>query len=129
MNLGFEDTTNPLAPKGITKLKTNGDDTVMNEAPPVEEEIDPLDAFMNAIETTDTAPSATSSSLPDIIMDEENERSTNDTLDEFENNPEEFKAQLEKKKRKDIPIVDHSKMNYEPFRKLFTLNHLKLRND
>lgn len=119
VNLGFEDTTNPLAPKGITKLKTNGDDTVMNEAPPVEEEIDPLDAFMNAIETTDTAPSATSSSLPEIIMDEENERSSNDTLDEFENNPEEFKAQLEKKKRKDIPIVDHSKMNYEPFRKTF----------
>lgn len=119
INLGFDDITSPVEPKAITKLRSNSDDVVMNEEPPTVEEIDPLDAFMDAMETTNVTAEVNSSSLANIIMDDVDDIISDDSVEDFDNNPEEFKAQLEKKKRKDIPVVDHSKIDYEPFRKTF----------
>lgn len=60
--------------------------------------------------------------LPDIMEvegsgDDDNGTELDGEIDTV--NPELLLAQLEKKKRKDIPVVDHSTIDYEPFRKQF----------
>lgn len=100
--------------------ETADEDTIMKHTD--EEEIDPLDAFMTSIETTNAnALQGSVVSLPSLVMSEDNDGPQDAELNsDYEiENPEEFMAQLEKKKRKDIPIVDHSKVNYEHFRKQF----------
>lgn len=90
------------------------------------DDVDPLDAFMSTIatiETAETEDTSNGTSLPTSVMDENNnnEGDTDTVMTEDGDfiNPEEMLAQFEKKKRKDIPQVDHSKINYEPFRKQF----------
>lgn len=122
-SLGFEESSERKMAKLPARNafdETADQDAVMKDAD--EEEIDPLDAFMSSIESSNAnAPQGSVMSLPSLVMSEENDVPQDAEVGsdyEFEN-PEEFMAQLEKKKRKDIPIVDHSKVNYEPFRKQF----------
>ena len=115
--------------------KTNGD-TTMNDAPhpqegekmevdaKEEEEIDPLDAFMS--ELVETAPpkkttgarfSKAKEQQPEAIFGDENDP---DITAVGEGDADDFLAIANKaKKKKDIPTVDHAKMEYEPFRKKF----------
>lgn len=82
----------------------------------VDDDVDPLDAFMSQIESSTQAPEVPS--LPSLVNEENDDREV--IVSDDENvNPEEYRARLEQKKRKDIPLVDHSKVNYEPFRKQF----------
>jgi ATP-dependent RNA helicase DDX46/PRP5 len=89
-----------------------------------EEDIDPLDAFMCGL--ADTAPAKRTNGVkfskskgqqPEAIFGDE------DGLDMSavaEGDAEDFLAIANKtKKKKDIPSVDHAKMEYEPFRKNF----------
>lgn len=124
VSLGFEDNMKPALPKfpGTARKseQNNYVDTEMKDAS--EDDIDPLDAFMFSIETNSTLTTQESvTSLPSLVMSDENDRQQDEGIldDDGNANPEEFMAQLEKKKRKDIPIVDHSKISYEPFRKQF----------
>lgn len=112
------------------------DDTQENEGnKKEEEEEDPLDAFMSTINVQKEQSEkdvGQLDSLPSLVMNEDEPKNAESStaLEDDENfiNPETFMAELEKKKRKDIPVVDHSKVNYEPFRKNFYFQPPELAN-
>lgn len=92
------------------------DSNAMDEA---EDEADPLDAFMSGLTET-TAPGLGGSKNkakkqePMAIFDnDENDLEAVDKGDDFAD------IASKAKKKKDIPTVNHAKMNYEPFRKNF----------
>ena len=103
-------------------------DEIMTDAPQQdaveeeeEEEIDPLDAFMTNLEDKPTFGSANIASQnektqePQAMFgdDEQMETAVGDADDDLDI------ALASKKKKKDIPSVDHSKFAYEPFEKSF----------
>lgn len=84
------------------------------------EEIDPLDAFMSGLaQSTPKPPQATSKSKyhePQAIFGDEHDVD----LQTADPDADDFLALTSKARRKkDIPTVNHAKMNYEPFRKNF----------
>ncbi|KAF7590941.1 pre-mRNA processing RNA-helicase [Aspergillus hancockii] len=90
-----------------------------------EEEVDPLDAFMS--ELADSAPpskktfgakfSKAKEQPPEAIFGDENDM---DMTAVGDGDADDFLAIANKaKKKKDIPVVDHGKVEYEPFRKKF----------
>ncbi|KAM5453896.1 pre-mRNA processing RNA-helicase [Microsporum audouinii] len=99
------------------------DHTPVNAKNEAEEEIDPLDAFMSDLKQNTSAPKQKgikSSNLkhqqPEAIFGDENDIN----MDPIEPEAEDFLALASKSKRKkEIPSINHSKMNYEPFRKAF----------
>ncbi|KAL9621591.1 MAG: hypothetical protein Q9160_003983 [Pyrenula sp. 1 TL-2023] len=107
-------------------LKQNGD-VAMGDAPGtdagttqvVEDDVDPLDAFMSGL--ADGASSRkpirkakTRQQEPETIFaDDEVD------MDAVGNDTEDILAIASKKKKKDIPTVNHAKMQYESFRKNF----------
>ncbi|KAL4976755.1 hypothetical protein BDW66DRAFT_150717 [Aspergillus desertorum] len=108
--------------------KTNGD-TLSKEVEPdkmevdaqEEEEIDPLDAFMS--ELAESAPSKkpgakfSKAQEPEAIFGDEHDVGMTAV---GEGDAEDFLAIASKaKKKKDIPTVDHTKVEYEPFRRKF----------
>jgi ATP-dependent RNA helicase DDX46/PRP5 len=76
------------------------------------EDIDPLDAFMNGLDTTASLPEATAPKRGEAMFGEDTEPTLQSVGDDM------F-ALVPKKKKKEIPTIDHSKVNYEPFRKSF----------
>lgn len=99
-------------------MVTDGQETGAKDVE-MEDEVDPLDAYMN-----DLVPdvSNTSQNLA-IGGSKKSQPQMFDSDDEIDlealtNNAEDI-MKLTKKKKKDIPIVDHSKVTYEPFRKAF----------
>lgn len=119
-NLGFEEVPEKklakLPSKSIFDTKAlETEDTEMKDTESDEE--DPLDAFMSQMESTTPAPQI--SSLPSLVMNDENDGYDGNATESEEENPEDYREKLEQKKRKDIPTVDHSKILYEPFRKQF----------
>ena len=87
-----------------------------------EEEVDPLDAFMTGL--TDTtrlrpklAPKRKPAHEPQAIFGDEIEPE----MTAVEQDAEDFLTVTTKKKKKDIPTVDHAKFAYEPFQKSFYL--------
>lgn len=112
-----------------------GDDTTMTEAPAVEadamdeaeEELDPLDAFMSDLTAVPAKPGRQTNGPtakskrqqePEAIYSDDDVDVT--AMDE--DNPDSImNAANEKirKKKRDIPTVDHAKVNYEPFRRSF----------
>lgn len=105
----------------------------------VDEDEDPLDAFMSTIkEQKDEGDKAVGQleSLPALVMNEDgadSQKGEDESAAAAENddemlNPEAYMAELERKKRKDIPVVDHSQFNYEPFRKEFYFQPAELAN-
>ena len=96
-----------------------------------DEEADPLDAFMVGIgekmattEEASIAKSLNSKAVPEeMIFDDDDGLNMVST----EADPDDILAMAAKlKKRKDLPTVDHSKVNYDPFRKSFYVEPAEL---
>ncbi|KAL2872095.1 DEAD/DEAH box RNA helicase [Aspergillus lucknowensis] len=116
----------------LTPEKTNGDSQPKEEPSDKmevdvqeveqEEDVDPLDAFMSGL--ADSAPPKkkfgakfSKTQQPEAIFGDEHDV---DVTAVGEGDAEDFLAIANKaKKKKDIPIVDHAKVEYEPFRKKF----------
>ena len=107
------------------------DDVAMADAPqevamdvaaePAEEE-DPLDAFMTGLGNPMNTPvksnglkiSKSKKQQPEAIFGDDDVDLNTVAVD-----PDDFLAIASKKKKKDLPTVNHSKVNYQPFRKNF----------
>ena len=113
------------------KADTNGVDTAMPDAAqrtnadgPMElaEEEDALDAFMTGLGDPMTAPkqsngikfSKSKTQQPEALFGDDDIDLNTVAMD-----PDEFLAIASKKKKKDLPTVNHGKMSYQPFRKGF----------
>ncbi|KAL4934782.1 hypothetical protein BDV06DRAFT_208278, partial [Aspergillus oleicola] len=108
--------------------KTNGDTPATEEVPEKmevdaqeEAEVDPLDAFMSKL--ADTAPKKKAGAKfskaqePEAMFGDDNDVGMTAV---GEGDAEDFLAIASKaKKKKDIPTVDHKKVEYEPFRRKF----------
>lgn len=88
-----------------------------------EEEVDPLDAFMSGLKASDAKNSSQSRKVtnkskqaPEAIFGDEDEVD----IKALDLDGEDFLSMANKtRKKKDLPAVNHEKMNYEPFRKNF----------
>ncbi|KAJ5893927.1 Pre-mRNA-processing ATP-dependent RNA helicase prp5 [Penicillium taxi] len=115
------------------RLQAQNDDTLMEDAPTQQtestqmevdeaEEVDPLDVYMNTLvesappKKTFTTSSTKKVSQPQAIFGDEDEVEISAV---GEDNTDEVLAMAKKKKKKEIPKVDHTKIEYEPFRKKF----------
>ncbi|KAL1306813.1 hypothetical protein AAFC00_005470 [Neodothiora populina] len=100
---------------------TPANGTVEIETDEVDDDVDPLDAFMNGLtEETSTTTNRKSSSRnkllePEAIFSEDEGAD----LDAVGEDPDEILAMASKRKKKEMPSVDHAKIEYEPFRKNF----------
>lgn len=86
-----------------------------SKSPKLEDDVDPLDAFMAVNNDALAQVSTTRRSAGDILNDQESE-------EEAERSDEDILALAARKaalKRKDIASIDHSKQHYEDFRKNF----------
>ncbi|KAI6867680.1 P-loop containing nucleoside triphosphate hydrolase protein [Hortaea werneckii] len=84
-----------------------------------EEEIDPLDAFMNELAVPqDPAPTLPPSRTKKNDVQVFN-NDDDDDLTAVGDNTDDILALAAKRKKKDIPTVNHEKVEYEPFRKSF----------
>lgn len=81
-----------------------------------EDEVDPLDAFMSGLELPTTT--TTTSRKEQRLFDGEDTADLDAVGDDGEIDLDAAKA-ASKKKKKEMPKVDHSKFDYEPFRKSF----------
>ena len=97
-----------------------------------EEEVDPLDAFMSGLKESTSgkkkAPTKSSTSReqqqPQAIFGDEDDV---DITAVGDGDADDFLAIANKsRKKKDIPAVNHTKANYEPFRKKFYMEPLDL---
>jgi ATP-dependent RNA helicase DDX46/PRP5 len=85
-----------------------------------EDEVDPLDAYMAGL--TDPGPNRSrhrgksGHTEPEAMFGNDGAA---DDLQEVEATTDDILAMASKKKKRDIPTVDHSKVEYEPFRKNF----------
>ncbi|PSK55464.1 hypothetical protein B9Z65_2853 [Elsinoe australis] len=91
---------------------TNGD-TAMAED---EEEVDPLDAYMAELED---APQRKSTNRSNRLLEPELGYSDDDGIMDAVGDEDEVAAKNKRKAKKEIPTVDHAKIEYEPFRKNF----------
>ncbi|THZ86094.1 P-loop containing nucleoside triphosphate hydrolase protein [Aureobasidium pullulans] len=92
-----------------------------------EEDIDPLDAFMNGL--AEEAPMPTRRFTKTKIREAEDIFGDQDgaDLDAIGEDADDILAQVaNKKKKKEIPNLDHSKIDYEPFRKAFYTEPLEI---
>ncbi|KAL8766326.1 MAG: hypothetical protein Q9209_006852 [Squamulea sp. 1 TL-2023] len=111
--------------------ETNGDSTMLDALPesaagpaaePAEDE-DPLDAFMTGLGDPMTAPqqsngiklSRSKTQQPEAIFGDDDDVDLNTVAVD----PDDFLTIASKKKKKDLPSVNHAKLNYQPFRKSF----------
>ena len=119
-----EDTT-ASAPEAA---ETNGD-VAMEEAPveikpeaAADDEADPLDAFMSGLGDPLAAPKATQSIKFKKSNAQQPEAMFGDDevdLDTVAADPDDLLNITSKRKKKDLPIVNHAKVAYQPFRKSF----------
>ncbi|KAL8986863.1 MAG: hypothetical protein Q9177_003878 [Variospora cf. flavescens] len=112
------------------QVEVNGDITMIgavNETDPEEsievvEEEDPLDAFMTGLGDPLKAPrkpngvksSKSKVQQPEALFGDDDVELNTVAVD-----PDDFLAMASKKKKKDLPTVNHAKLNYRPFRKSF----------
>ncbi|KAK9321163.1 P-loop containing nucleoside triphosphate hydrolase protein, partial [Lipomyces orientalis] len=87
------------------------------------EEADPLDMFMSTLaEQADDTVREESADRGDVFEEEDDPR-----VDALDVDPDDMLALANKpKKKKDIPTVNHAKVNYEPFRKQFYVEPAEL---
>jgi ATP-dependent RNA helicase DDX46/PRP5 len=128
-----EDEANKMDVELRSKAKTGKEDAKMEVDE--DEDVDPLDAFMSEVKQEVTKvnaddmkrgilPARSRIRLDDPNgepgMDEIEPEVNPDEIDTTELNPEDILALAAKRaKKKDIALVDHSKVTYEPFRKEF----------
>ena len=107
--------------------QSNGD-VAMAEAPTVdepeevEEEADPLDAFMSGLGDPMAAPKSIKPAKPTKNKAQQPEALFGDDdvdLDTVNADPDDLLNITSKKKKKDIPTVNHAKMAYDSFRRSF----------
>lgn len=103
---------------GVPDMTVDGQETE-------EEDIDPLDAFMSDLGGASTG-GKLFAKKPSMVIGKGKQYEPqamfgdeNDELDTLQSNPDDILAMASKKKKKDIPTVNHGKANYEPFRKSF----------
>jgi ATP-dependent RNA helicase DDX46/PRP5 len=90
-----------------------------------EEEVDPLDAFMAGLDSSEKPKRKSTATLskkvvkvePEAMFGDEDEGAAED-MDVVET-ADDILAMASKKKKRDMPTTDHAKMDYEPFRKNF----------
>jgi ATP-dependent RNA helicase DDX46/PRP5 len=127
-NITFEGDDEPetIAPE------TDGD-VAMSEAPPApdaatdkqeeaEEEVDELDAFMSGLGDPLNNPKPKQAARQTKSKTQQPEAIFGDDdvdLDTVAQDPDDFLAMASKKKKKDLPAVNHNKVAYQPFRKSF----------
>ncbi|OJD24067.1 pre-mRNA-processing ATP-dependent RNA helicase PRP5 [Blastomyces percursus] len=122
-----------LQPEGAASTTPNGDVAMTDDAQtatlPVamdveEEETDPLDAFMSGLAESAAAQNGRNGTnfsksklpKPEAIFGDEDDVD----LKAIDPEADDFLAITSKgRKKKDLPLVNHDKMNYEPFRKDF----------
>lgn len=95
---------------------------VAEPTPTQEEEVDPLDAFMFDLGDAPKKPSRLAKTMSKKAAQQEPEAmfsDAEDDMDTLDANPDDILAMASKRKKKDIPTINHAKMNYEPFRKSF----------
>ncbi|KAK0974876.1 pre-mRNA processing RNA-helicase [Friedmanniomyces endolithicus] len=92
-----------------------------------EDEVDPVDAFMNDL----TVP--VDNAMPNLAIGKSEKKGAQvfnsddeGDLDAVGNGTDDLMAMAAKRKRKDIPAVNHAKMQYEPFRKAFYTEPIEL---
>lgn len=100
-------------------------DAEVPSAPQVEEEeSDPLDAFMAGISNSVAKEATVESNAPEdrqVFGDDEVD------LVASEQDPDDILAMAAKlKKKKELPTINHAKINYEPFRKSFYVEPIEL---
>ena len=94
-----------------------------------EDDLDPLDAYMAGL--TDPGPNRPrhqgkgKQTEPEAMFGDEGAA---DGLEEADANPDDILSMASKKKKRDIPTVDHSKVDYEPFRKNFYMEPGEIAN-
>ncbi|KAL9121729.1 MAG: hypothetical protein Q9187_001710 [Circinaria calcarea] len=115
------------------KIETNGDvlmdETTKESAVETtvemqedEEEADPLDAFMTGLGDPSTAQNPTNSLKITKKKAQQAEAMFGDDevdLKTLDADPDDILAMASKRKKKDLPVTNHAKMAYEPFRKSF----------
>ena len=87
-----------------------------------EEEADPLDAFMSGLGDPSTAKNPTNSLKITKKKVQQAEAMFGDDevdLKTLDADPDDILAMASKRKKKDLPVTNHAKMAYEPFRKSF----------
>lgn len=116
------------------KVETNSDvsmdetakesvvETTMEMQEEEEEEADPLDAFMTGLGDPSTAKNPTNSLKITKKKVQQAEAMFGDDevdLKTLDADPDDILAMASKRKKKDLPVTNHAKMAYEPFRKSF----------
>lgn len=122
-----EDTTEPQQ----EAVKADGD-VSMSDAPGVEveadiqeeeaEEVDELDAFMSGLGDAQNAPKPSNGIRHTKSKNQQPEAIFGDdevNLDTVAPDPDDILTMASKRKKKDLPTVNHGKMTYQPFRKSF----------
>lgn len=129
-SLAYQAGEKPAA-DAVGKVEENAD-VAMPEAPhdpePEEqvadvEEADPLDAFMSGLGDPIKAPIVTNgikisrrkAQQPEALFGDDDDVD----LDAVAADTDDILAMASKRKKKDLPTVNHAKMNYQPFRKSF----------
>ena len=92
-----------------------------------EEDVDPLDAFMSSLEQPQD------NNMPNLAIGKSKKKEPQvfnsddeDELDAVGENADDFVALVAKRKKKDIPTVNHGKIQYEDFRKAFYSESIEL---
>jgi len=102
------------------------EDNIMRDVDQVimedEEELDPLDAFMDGLENPNSSIKTSKATGTGITFD------VDDNIMDAVGDDDDILATTTKKKKKEVPTVDHSKMKYEPFRKSFYTEPLELQD-
>ncbi|ETI21979.1 hypothetical protein G647_06049 [Cladophialophora carrionii CBS 160.54] len=110
-----------------------GEDTAMSDAPTAvavngdaeEEEVDPLEAFMQGLQPVEAKKSFNQKSKSKLRQQEPEALFGDDEVDMTavdDENPDNILSLASanaKKKKKDIPMVNHEKVQYQPFRRNF----------
>jgi len=108
---GTADTMEDVRPSIVTN-----DDTAMTGQD--DDDVDPLDAFMSGLgETKRPKPAKTRRTAMEpklMFSDDEDMMEAVGDIDD-----DELAAVMKKKNKKELPTIDHSKVDYEPFRKNF----------
>lgn len=109
----MEDASKPAAPEAMA----------VDDAAEEEEEADPLDAFMSGLTDSTTTRKGTNGAKFSKSKQQQPEAMFGDDdvdIKTLDNDADDFLAITSKnRKKKELPPVDHEKMNYEPFRKNF----------
>ncbi|KAL8728808.1 MAG: hypothetical protein Q9181_005212 [Wetmoreana brouardii] len=116
-------------PNGDVAMTDVTQATVSDAAAEPEEEEDPLDAFMTGLGDPTAAPKKTNGVKATKTKPQQPEALFGDDdvdLKTVAVDPDDFLAMASKKKKKDLPTVNHAKLKYQPFRKSFYHEPLEL---